>query len=77
VSDNYYLSIVDHGRGTTGIAFDYTSKDVLTARELSQALQGGTGNGNWKVSLLHYGACLMAMSEQDYQVREYAGNLPQ
>ena len=41
-ADNYYLSIVDHGRGTTGIAFDNTSKDALTPLEVSQALKYAT-----------------------------------
>lgn len=72
-AQHYYLAIADHGRGTTGVSWDYTNnKDNLTTAELRTALQQATNSGQWKINVLHYDACLMAMLENAYQVKDYA-----
>ncbi len=72
-AQHYYLAIADHGRGTSGIAWDDTSnKDNLTPAELRSALQQATNSGQWKIDVLHYDACLMALLENVYQVKDYA-----
>jgi len=69
----YYLAIADHGRGTSGVAWDETSnQDRLTTAELRDALKSATNSGQWKINVLHYDTCLMAMLEDAYQVKEYA-----
>jgi len=73
---HYYLSIADHGRGITGIAWDDTnSRDYLTVREIQTALNTATASGQFKLDVVHYDACLMAMLENAYQIRQYADHL--
>jgi len=80
----YYLAIADHGRGTGGIAWDgwdgthegdWQHGDYLTTAELRTALSTATNSGQWKIDVLHYDACLMAMLENAYQVKDYADYL--
>lgn len=72
-ADYYYLAIADHGRGTTGVAWDETSRgDYLTPHELRSALATATQGGSWRIDVLHYDACLMAMLELAYDVPGYA-----
>ncbi len=66
-SEYTYLAVSDHGRGTHGIAYDDTSyKDNLSPSELRAALTGQ------HIDVLHADACLMAMLENGYQVRDVA-----
>jgi len=75
-ANHYYLSIADHGRGTTGVAWDYTNnRDYLSTAELRTALNTATNSGQWKIDVLHYDACLMAMLEDAYQVKDFADYL--
>ena len=75
-AQHYYLAIAGHGRGTSGIAWDDTnSGDNLTPSELYTAFQVATNSGQWKIDVLHYDACLMAMLENAYQVKDYADYL--
>jgi clostripain len=72
-AQNYYLSIANHGRGTSGVAWDDTSnKDYLTTAELRSALNTATNSGQWHIDVLHYDTCLMAMLENAYQVKDFA-----
>jgi clostripain len=72
-AQHYYLAIADHGRGTSGLAWDDTNnKDYLSTAELRSALQTATNSGQWKIDVLHYDACLMALLENAYQVKDYA-----
>ncbi|MDW8072388.1 MAG: clostripain-related cysteine peptidase, partial [Anaerolineae bacterium] len=73
----YYLAIADHGRGTTGIAWDNNrnNEDYLTTAELRTALSTATNSGQWKVNVLHYDTCLMALLENAYQVKDYVDYL--
>ncbi|MBN1877834.1 MAG: hypothetical protein JXA33_26675, partial [Anaerolineae bacterium] len=65
------LAIADHGRGTTGIAWDATSEgDLLTVYdELGAALITLAENGH-KLDVLFLDACLMAMLETVYEVKD-------
>ncbi|MBI5653990.1 MAG: hypothetical protein HZC40_26605 [Chloroflexi bacterium] len=75
-AQHYYLALADHGRGTSGVAWDdSSSKDYLTTPELRAALNAATNSGAWKIDVLHYDACLMALFENAYQVKEYANYL--
>ena len=72
-SDYYYLSVADHGRGTTGIAWDDANGgDFITVSELGAALQSATVNGLYPIDIVHYDACLMAMLENAYQIKNLA-----
>ena len=72
-AEHYCLAIIDHGRGTAGIARDETDGyDILTAAELRAALRDATQDGAWKIDVLHYYACLMGLFEQAYEVEDYA-----
>jgi uncharacterized repeat protein (TIGR01451 family) len=72
-ADYTYLAVADHGRGTTGIAWDDTSgsDSFITVAELRVALQGAT-DGTEPLDVVHYDACLMAMIEDAYQIKDYA-----
>lgn len=79
VGDNYpadhtYLAVADHGRGTTGIAWDHTSggNQFITVAELRTALRNATADGAEPLDVVHYDACLMAMIEDVYQIKDYA-----
>ena len=81
-AQHYYLSIADHGLGTQGIAYDDTNrdpatnrKDFLSTAELRTALRAATNDGQRKIDVLHYDACLMALLENAYQVKDYADYL--
>ncbi|MBI5653844.1 MAG: hypothetical protein HZC40_25855 [Chloroflexi bacterium] len=75
-AQHYYLSIADHGRGTSGVAWDDTNgKDYLTVAELRSAFNIATNSGTWKIDALHFDACLMGMFENAYQVKDYANYL--
>jgi len=75
-AQHYYLAIADHGRGTTGVAWDDTNnRDYLSTSELRSALQTATNSGQWRIDVLHYDTCLMALLENAYQVKDYADYL--
>jgi hypothetical protein len=76
-ADHTYLAVADHGRGTTGIAWDDTSgnDEFITVAELRTALQSATLDGAEPLDVVHYDACLMGMLENAYQVKDYAGYL--
>lgn len=77
-ADRYALIIWDHGAGwrrktlgLRGISYDETSGTIMTMAQLKSALsQVGR-----KIDLLGMDACLMAMMEVAYQVKDYADYL--
>lgn len=77
-AQHYYLSIADHGRATSGIAWDTGNgsandqPDGLDPVELQQALSQATRQGAWKLDVIHFDACLMGLFEMAYQVKDYA-----
>jgi len=72
-----YLAVANHGRGTSGIAWDDTSgsNHFITVAELRTALRDATVNATKPLDVVHYDACLMAMIEDAYQIKDYAGYL--
>jgi hypothetical protein len=80
---HYCLVLYDHGSGCVqitsegfasegfapmGVCFDFTSGDVLTLPELSQAFASVTS----EVDVIFFDACMMGMIEVAYQIRNYA-----
>ncbi|MBI5653992.1 MAG: hypothetical protein HZC40_26615 [Chloroflexi bacterium] len=75
-AQHYYLALADHGRGTSGVAWDDSNgKDYLTVAELRSALSTATNSGLWKIDVLHFDACLMGMFENAYQMKDFASYL--
>lgn len=71
-ADHYYLAIDDHGGGITGIAWDDSNNhDQLTTADLHAALEAITANGQRKIDVFAYEACLMGMVENAYDVRNF------
>ena len=77
-AQHYYLSIANHGRATSGIAWDgqngaaSTRPDVLDPLELKSAIAAATQQGAWKIDVIHFDACLMALFEMAYEIKDYA-----
>ncbi|MCL4826738.1 MAG: hypothetical protein KJZ95_05180 [Caldilinea sp.] len=77
-AQHYYLSIANHGRATSGIAWDgqngmvSTRPDVLDPLELKSAIAAATQQGAWKIDVIHFDACLMALFEMAYEIKGYA-----
>jgi hypothetical protein len=75
-AEHYYLAIVNHGGAVHGIASDDTSGgDIIDNAELYQALKEITRNGERKIDLLNYQACLMGTYENAYDVRNFVDYL--
>ncbi len=78
-SHHYLLAIANHGRGTTGIAWDDRSADqtpYLDAySELNSALSQITTGGAHKIDVLYLDACLMGLIEDAYEVKDYVDYL--
>jgi hypothetical protein len=71
-ADHYYLSVDDHGNGAYGISWDPNSgNDQLTPPELYEALKSATHNGQRKIDIFDYEACLMGLAENAYDLREW------
>ncbi|HMN28339.1 MAG TPA: clostripain-related cysteine peptidase, partial [Caldilineaceae bacterium] len=71
-ADHYYLAIDDHGGGVSGISWDDTSNgDNIENNELYAALKQITNNGERKLDVFAYEACLMAMYENVYDLRQF------
>jgi hypothetical protein len=71
-ADHYYLAVDDHGDGVYGISTDATSNnDQLTPPDLYAALKIATHNGNRKIDIFDFEACLMGLAENAYDLREW------
>lgn len=71
-ADHYYLSIDNHGNGIAGIASDDTNgHDMLSVPELHDALSAITNNGQTKLDLFAYEACLMNIVENVYDISAF------
>ncbi len=71
-ADHYYLAVDDHGDGVYGISFDSASQnDQLTPPDLYAALKSATHNGNRKIDIFDFEACLMGLAENAYDLREW------
>jgi len=75
-ADYYYVAIHDHGHGIFGLSWDHNDEDgsiddYLTPPELRSALKEITSNGENKIDIFEYQACLMGLLENAYDIREY------
>lgn len=77
-ADKTALVLWDHGGGWRGICWDDTTSeedgvdDCITMNELREALWGAVNVTGEKLDIVAFDACLMAMPEVSYQVRESA-----
>ena len=65
---HYVLDLWNHGGGFKGVSWDYTSGNNLDMAELKTAL----ANAGVKFDIVGFDACLMAMTEVAYQIRNWA-----
>jgi len=80
-AQKYLLVIWNHGGGfrspaytTKDIAWDYTNgEDKITMPELEDALSAVSSQIGKKIDIVGMDACLMAMTEVAYQIKDYAG----
>lgn len=71
-ADHYYLAIDDHGGGVTGIAWDDSNgHDQLTNAELHNVMKNITNDGQQKIDVFAYEACLMGMVENAYDISNF------
>jgi len=71
-AQHYGLIISDHGTGLGGLATDAGSGgNWLNVTEWSTALATATSDGTDKIDVVFADACLMAMIEDAYQIRNY------
>ena len=73
-ADKYALIIWDHGTGfkNKDISFDFSPEDAITIPELGMALSLSTMYLGKKIDFLGMDACLMAMMEVAYEVKNHA-----
>jgi len=79
-ADHYLLVLWNHGSGwksayteeVKGVCFDDTDGDYLTTDELELALATAEDITGIKLDIIGFDACLMAMIEIAYQIRDYA-----
>jgi len=76
-AEHYYVTVDDHGGGISGISWDAHGvdgqkiEDQITPLELRSALKSITANGQRKIDVFGFEACLMAMTENAYDIKEY------
>ncbi len=72
-AEHYALILSDHGSGLGGGMWDETDNDNhLTVKQMGEALNTITSNGENKIDVLYLDACLMGMLEDAYQFRDSA-----
>lgn len=76
-ADHYYLAVDDHGGGMDGSSWDHHDAggkkidDQITPAELRSALKQITRNGERKIDVFGFEACLMGLFENAYDLKEY------
>ena len=71
-ADHYYLALDNHGNGIDGVAWDDTSNhDPITPDELYAAMKEITNNGQQKIDIFAYEACLMGLYENAYDIADF------
>lgn len=74
----YMVDLWDHGGGWRGICWDDTTmeetgvSDCITMVELREAFAGAYETTKRVIDIVAFDACLMAMPEVSYQLRDYA-----
>ena len=80
-ADHYYLAVDDHGSGLGGSSFDHHGvggveiDDGITPAEMHSAMSQITLNGQRKIDIFAYEACLMGLTENTYDLKNYANYL--
>lgn len=74
---NYAVILWDHGGGWRGICWDDTTggDDCITMDELREAFAGAYEDTGVVIDIVGFDACLMAMPEVAYELRDYADYL--
>jgi hypothetical protein len=76
-ADHYYVAVHNHGHGIFGMSWDHNDKDgetiddYLTPPELRSALKEITNNGENKIDIFEFQACLMGLLENAYDIKDY------
>jgi len=77
-AQRYMVDLWDHGGGWRGICWDDTTleetgiSDCITMVDLREAFEGAYATTERVIDIVAFDACLMAMPEVSYQVRDYA-----
>jgi len=78
-ADHYLLVLWDHGSGWKSgsgpikwVCIDDTDNDYLSIKEVGQALDTVTNNGDYPLDIVGFDACFMGMVEVDYEIMPYA-----
>jgi hypothetical protein len=76
-ANNYCLILWDHGTGwkddiRKNVCYDSTDQDALEIFEFYQIFSAISNNGENKLSLVGFDACLMGMTEIAYELKDFA-----
>jgi len=71
-ADHVAVIISDHGAGWEGAVEDDTHIKFMSLNEIKQALAKAVEIGGKKIDILGWDACLMAMAEVGYELRDFA-----
>ncbi|MFW3146336.1 MAG: clostripain-related cysteine peptidase [Thermoplasmatota archaeon] len=72
-SDNYALILWNHGSGVEGICWEQSNDEdeMMSIRELGEALGAITVNGAEPLDIIGFDACLMSAIEVAYEIHPY------
>ena len=71
-SDYVTVIISDHGAGWEGAVEDDTHNKFMNLQDIKKALSKAVEVGGKKIDLLGWDACLMAMAEVGYELKDFA-----
>jgi hypothetical protein len=71
-ADHVIVILSDHGAGWEGAIEDDTHNKFMSLSEIKQALAKAVEIGGKKIDILGWDACLMAMAEVGYELRDFA-----
>lgn len=73
-ADRYALVLWNHGSGIDGICWEQSmeEEDVITIKELGEALESITDNGEDPLDIIGFDACLMSTIEVAYEIAPYS-----
>ncbi|MBN1390885.1 MAG: hypothetical protein JXA22_09630 [Candidatus Thermoplasmatota archaeon] len=73
-ADRYALVLWNHGSGIDGICWEQSMEedDVITIKELGEALDSITGNIGRPLDIIGFDACLMSTIEVAYEIAPYS-----
>lgn len=71
-ADHVAVIISDHGAGWEGAVEDYTHNKFMSLSDIKKALAKAVEVGGKKLDILGWDACLMAMAEVGYELKDFA-----